>query len=215
MAKKVVEEVNVRIPEPKFGVASFKIIGTSPYVQNKFSAKAQQKMKENQEAGSKSTKGKQRESKNFEKCCKEATYQAKQGWYGIPAHTFRNAIISVCRIVGFKMTLAKLSVFVEADGFDAECKTPLVKITKGKPSMDISPARNSNGSCDLRARPMWEAGWEAIVRIRFDADQFTVEDLTNLLMRVGLQNGIGEGRAFSKNSTGCGWGEFAIEQMRK
>ena len=208
MAKK---QAHVSVLAPNFQRATFHIVGTSPLVQNKFSAKAQRMIQERQEAGSKGNKGKARISKDFEQCFKQACYKAKQGWYGIPAPTFSNAIISVCRVVGFAMTLAKLSVFTEADGFDAETNTPLVKITKGKPTMDISPVRLASGVCDLRARPMWAAGWEAIVRIRFDADQFTLQDVTNLMVRVGLQNGIGEGRSFSKQSTGCGWGEFTIK----
>ena len=33
---------------------------------------------------------------------------------------FVSALISACRLVGFKMTLAKLSVFVEEDGRDKD-----------------------------------------------------------------------------------------------
>jgi hypothetical protein len=209
MAKAKVE--SVAVAPPNFQRATFQIIGVSPLVQNKFSAKAEQTMRDRQEAGSTGNKGKAKEAKDFEACFKGATYKSTQGWYGIPACTFRNAIISVCRVVGFKMTLAKLSVFVEADGFDETSQTPLVKITKGVPKMDVSPVRLPNGSCDLRARPMWAPGWEATLRVRFDADQFKLADITHLLMRVGLQNGIGEGRAFSKMSTGCGWGEFEIK----
>jgi len=35
--------------------------------------------------------------------------------------------------------------------------------------------------------------------------------VTNLLSRVGMQVGIGEGRPFSKNSAGMGWGTFELE----
>ena len=209
MAKKKTE--TVAVAAPNFQRATFQIVGVSPLVQNKFSAKAEQMMRDRQEAGSTGNKGKARESKDFKACCDGATYKTRQGWYGIPASAFRNAIISVCRVVGFKMTLAKLSVFIEADGFDETSQTPLVKITKGKPTMDVSPVRLPNGVIDLRARPMWAPGWEATLRVRYDADQFKLEDITNLLVRVGLQNGIGEGRAFSKMSTGCGWGEFQIK----
>lgn len=209
MAKKKTE--TVAVAAPNFQRATFQIVGVSPLVQNKFSAKAEEIMRGRQEAGSTGNKGKAKEGKDFAECCDGATYKSQQGWNGIPAAAFRNAIISVCRVVGFKMTLAKLSVFVEADGFDATSQTPLVKITKGKPAMDVSPVRLPNGSCDLRARPMWAPGWEATLRVRYDADQFTLQDVTHLLVRVGLQNGIGEGRAFSKMSTGCGWGEFEVK----
>jgi hypothetical protein len=41
-------------------------------------------------------------------------------------------------------------------------------------------------------------------------DQFTPEDVANLMARVGMQVGIGEGRPDSKNSAGMGWGLFKI-----
>jgi ribosomal protein S17 len=53
--------------------------------------------------------------------------------------------------------------------------------------------------------------WSAKVKIRWDADQFTVEDVSNLLARVGQQVGIGEGRPDSKNSAGMGWGTFDVK----
>jgi hypothetical protein len=34
--------------------------------------------------------------------------------------------------------------------------------------------------------------------------------VTNLMQRVGLQVGIGEGRPDSRESAGLGWGTFAI-----
>ncbi len=108
------------------------------------------------------------------------------------------------------MTLAKLSIFIEADGFDKADATPLVKITKGEPEYFESLVRVANGAPDIRPRGMWQPGWEANLRIRFDADQFTIEDVSNLLMRVGLQVGIGEGRPDSKMSTGMGWGMFEV-----
>jgi hypothetical protein len=50
--------------------------------------------------------------------------------------------------------------------------------------------------------------WQAKVRVRFDADLFTPADVANLMLRAGLQVGIGEGRADSPNSCGMGWGHF-------
>ena len=50
-----------------------------------------------------------------------------------------------------------------------------------------------------------------MVRIRYDADMFAQEDIYNLMMRVGQQVGIGEGRPDSKNSAGMGWGLFDLD----
>jgi len=53
--------------------------------------------------------------------------------------------------------------------------------------------------------------WSAKVKIRWDADQFTNDDIFNLLYRVGMQVGVGEGRPDSKKSTGMGWGLFEVK----
>lgn len=117
-------------------------------------------------------------------------------------------MISACRTVGYKMTHAKLAAFVLADGFEEDDGTPLIRIY-GVPKRHTTYARNDNGSVDIRVRPMWET-WHAIVRVRFDADMFSPTDVVNLMMRVGMQVGIGEGRPDSKNSGGMGWGLFSI-----
>ena len=69
--------------------------------------------------------------------------------------------------------------------------------------------RNDNGVIDIRVRPMWRTWW-ADVTIEFDGDMISPESVVNLLDRAGRQVGIGEGRPFSKNSSGMGWGRFAV-----
>lgn len=209
VSKKSTSE-SISIKPPNFQTAIFRIIGTAPYVQNKFSEKAREQMRATQEAGSTGRSKRAKEAKDFYGAYEAATHRTADGWAGIPAPAFRNAMISACRTVGFKMTLAKLSVFVEADGFDKDDGTPLVKITKGEPHYHEGLVRLQTGVADIRARPMWDPGWESEIRITFDADQFTLSDVTNLLMRVGLQVGVGEGRPDSKNSAGMGWGTFIL-----
>lgn len=200
----------ITISPPNFRVHEFLIRGTAPLVMNAFSAKAREEMKQKQLQGSTAAKGKKREPKDFEALYEAAKHVSQDGWYGFPAPAIRNAMISACRVVGFAMTRAKLSVFVRADGYDVNDGTPLVKITKGEPHYHEAMVRLETGVADIRARPMWDAGWEAIVRVIYDADQFTLKDVANLMMRCGLQVGIGEGRPDSKKSTGMGWGTFEI-----
>lgn len=202
----------VVIEAPKFHTIKVKVIGTAPLVGNKFTARARAEMRAAQEAGSTAKKGKKREAKNFDKDYEQAIHKAVEGWEGIPAPAFRNAMISACKMCGFAMTRAKMSVFVEADGVDSDDGTPLVKITKGKAHKVEHFVRNKTGVCDLRPRPMWDIGWEAIVRIRFDGDQFTQGDVLNLLARAGLQVGICAGRPDSKDSNGMGWGTFGVSE---
>ena len=213
--------VRLTIKAPNFQTIRVGIIGTAPYVQNRFSMKARETIRGTQVAGSRAKKGKAREPKDFDALYEGAQYHglplyAKKSddpWHGIPAAAFRNAMISACRMVGYKMTMAKLSVFIIADGFDTEDGTALVRITKGEPHYHEGYVRNATGVVDLRARPMWDGGWEASVTIKFDGDQFAREDVANLLMRAGL-GGVGEGRPDSKSSAGLGWGTFDIREVK-
>ena len=112
------------------------------------------------------------------------------------------------------MTIAKLSVFVEADGWDAkEPQVPLIRII-GKATKQEDMARVGTGQPYVCVRAAYH-DWSADVRIRWDADQFTVDDVSNILARAGMQVGIGEGRPDSKKSTGMGWGLFSIEESKK
>lgn len=202
----------VEISAPKFEIVELPIRGTAPLVMNKFSNKAIQQIIATQEGGSQSLGKKKREPKDFEAAYRGAMHISREGWHGIPAGAFRNAAISACRTVGYKMTHAKLAFFVLADGYEADDGTPLVRIV-GEPKKHVGPARNDNGSIDIRARPMWDE-WTAVVRIRFDADMFSATDVANLIMRIGMQVGLCEGRPDSKNSGGVGWGTFELVQEK-
>ena len=199
----------VQIKPANIQQAVFKIKGTAPYVQARFSAKAMQAMKEKMLAGSTAKGKKVREARNFDEDFEQAKHVSEQGWVGIPASSFRQAIISACRLVGFRMTLAKLSVFVAADGFDRVDGIPLIKLQAPEPERTEMAVRNATGVADIRVRPMWRE-WAADVKVSYDADQFTLQDVTNLMQRVGMQVGIGEGRPDSRDSAGLGWGTFTL-----
>lgn len=204
----------VSISPPNFQTAQFNLNGQDVLVIHRFSAKTKEQMKQKMETGKAASSKKNREAKNTDDIFNEARYISKQGWDGFHAGALRNALISACRLVGFKMTLAKLSVFVEADGYDAtEPQIPLIRIV-GAATKQEDMARVETGQPYVAVRAAYH-GWKSRVRIRFDADQFTIEDVTNLLMRVGMQVGLGEGRPDSKNSAGMGWGLFTIEQEKK
>ncbi len=203
----------VVISPPKLPVAEFALMGTAPLMVCRFSAKALTSIREKQEMGSTSRKGAQRAAKNFDADFNGARHVAREGgWDGVHAAAFRAAMISACRLVGYKMTLAKMSLFVEPDGFDVVDGVPLVRIiSPAPPEMSVMHTRNATGVMDLRARPLWPA-WGMRLRVKFDADQFTVDDVTNLLTRVGVQVGIGEGRPDSRASAGMGFGTFRLAE---
>ena len=200
---------SVSIPPPKFGRAEFELIGTEVLVVHRFSKKIMNQMADKMATGKAASSKKNREAKNSDDTYNEARYISKEGWDGFHAASIRNAMISACRLVNFKMTLAKLSIFVEADGYDKEePQIPLIRIL-GKPTKQADMGRVETGQPYVIYRPAYH-DWRAKVRIRWDQDQFTLEDITNLLMRVGMQVGLCEGRPDSKNSPGMGWGLFQL-----
>lgn len=200
----------VLIPPPDLQTVAFALTGTAPYVQLRFSQKLIDGFKAKFEEEAPSSKKKVRTKRDYQADFLGAQHVSDEGWVGVPAGAFRAAMISACRLVDFKMTLAKLSVFVHADGFDKVDGTPLVKI-EGKPELLNMIVRNANGQPDLRTRAMWKK-WTITLRVQFDRKQFSGNDIANLVMRVGAQVGIGEGRPDSKSSAGMGWGTFRIGQ---
>lgn len=205
------KETVATIKAPRMDRAKFTVVGTAPLMVARFSKKAEI-MAKHQEGGAAKNK-RNRSARDFDKEAEEAAYRSgPKGWYGVNASGFRNAMISACRLVGFKMTLAKLSVFVEADGFDYRDHTPLLQVD-GKWEVSTMHTRNATGVVDIRSRPLWAPGWKISPTLRWDADQFTASDVANLLMRVGMQVGIGEGRPDSKSSAGLGYGLFEIQSQ--
>ena len=194
------------ISAPKFGTVTFLIEGSAPLVVERFSKKAElmAKMAE----GSSAKNKKERNARDYDKEAEEARYRASEGWEGMNAAAFRAAMISACRLVGFKMTLAKLSTFIEADGFDEKDGVPLVRVF-GDSHTYTAHTRNATGVVDVRSRPMYR-NWSAKLRVRYDMDQFKMVDVLNLVSRVGMQVGIGAGRPDSKASAGCGFGLFRV-----
>jgi len=194
------------ISAPNFQIAEFEIRGNSPLVVHRFNIK-ELPHPDQQEPNPRGKKGKIHPT--TDERFNRARYIAKDGWDGFHAGAIRAAMISACRVANFKMTLAKLSVFVLQDGWDAtEPQIPLVRIY-GEPIKQVDICRVETGQPYINARPAYH-NWSSKVKIRFDGDQFTVTDIYNLLSRVGLQVGLCEGRPDSKKSAGMGWGLFDI-----
>ena len=120
-----------------------------------------------------------------------------------------DVMVDACRMVGIHMTNMKMSVFVQADGVDAADGQPLVRIRTGKPRYFERIGQNANGSPDIRVGPIFDE-WSVHLRLKWDLDQFSKTDISNLLMRAGIQVGIGSGRPFSVKGAGCGWGTFEL-----
>ncbi len=201
----------VTIKAPDFQIAEFEIKGIVPLVIHRFSEKTKNEMKLKMETGKAASSRRNREPKSTDVTFMESRYISKNGWDGFHAGAIRSAMISACRLVGFKMTLAKLSIFIIQDGWDAKSpQIPIVRIY-GKAIKQEDIARVETGQPYVTVRAAFH-DWKAKIKIRWDADQFTIDDVFNLLTRVGMQVGICEGRPDSKKSCGMGWGLFDVSK---
>lgn len=215
MAKRTTKTVEkeessvLNISPPNMREFAITIIGMAPLMICRFSQKAMEAMMAKHKAGSTGKKGRVKEARDFEADFNGARHLSTDGWDGIHAAAFRNGMISACRLVGFKMTIAKMAVFITPDGFDVVDGVPLVRIIGETPKMSVMHTRNQTGVIDLRSRPRWDK-WRCNLRVSYDADQFTATDVVNLLSRVGAQVGVGEGRPDSKSSAGMGFGTFRL-----
>lgn len=202
---------DVVIKRPTFRHGIWRIAGDgAPLVIRRFSTKGKEGLLATMMAGTQSKSKVKREKFDPQQTFEDARYRFKDGGDGFNASALRKALIEACRLVGFKMTLAKLSIFIEADGWDVkEPQIPLVRI-HGAPVMQQDVARVDNGNPYITVRPAYH-DWHADVKIRWDEDQFSAQDISNLLERVGQQVGLCEGRPNSKNGCGMGWGTFHVQ----
>ena len=208
--KKPIGETKVTITPPRMATATVKIVGTAPYLQNKFSSENRDKMLETQKAGSAAKRTRKAKApKDFEKVYRGSMHIAQDGWHGIPCTALRNAMIDACRLTEMDMVRAKMCIFIIAQGLDVENLEPLIKID-GKPRMLIDRVKIGIASTDLAARAVFEK-WSSTFEIQWDDDVFKAQDVVNLLARAGWQVGIGAGRPLSKTSGGTGKGTFKVD----
>lgn len=210
---KAKEKVKIEITPPKFQILAIRVEGSAPLMLHKFSEKMRKQIEAKQTATD-VTKQK-RAPKDYVAEFNAARYRARSGkWDGIPAGAFRAAMIAACRTLdGLPMTRAKGAFFLIADGHDETDGTPLIKI-EGKCAHDTRPVRLESGVADLRNRPRYD-DWACNLRIQFDADLLSANDVANLLARAGAMVGVGELRPQGPNSYGGDFGTWTVHTSKK
>ena len=169
--------VHLVVRPADYRIASFDIAGEEdvPLVIHRFSSKLKQQMRDKMVTGKAAGNRKNREPKDMDQVYEEARYRGREGWDGFHAAALRNAMISACRLVGFKMTIAKMSVFVLKDGVDMdEPRIPMIRII-GDPVKQEDMARVETGQPYVTVRAAYH-NWRARVRIRWT--------LTNLPLTI-------------------------------
>jgi len=207
-------KTRIEITPPDFKILPVRVEGTAPLMLHKFSEKMRKQIEEKQTA--KNAIGAKRAPKDYAAEFNAARYRFRNGAThdGIPAGAFRAAMIAACRRVdGLPMTQAKGAFFIIADGRDETDGTPLVKID-GRPQHDTRPVRLESGVADLRNRPRYDT-WACNLKIQFDADMLSAQDVANLLSRAGATIGVGELRPQGPNSYGGDFGTWRVMSQKK
>lgn len=206
------KQISITITPPNFKLLAVRVEGISPLMMHKFSEKMRKQIQEKQT--SQDATRKKREPKDYTAEFNAARYRAMKGkWDGIPAGSFRAAMISACRGVdGLPMTRAKSAFFILADGQDETDGTPLVRI-HGEAQHDTRPVRLESGVADLRNRPRYD-DWACELKINYDADLLSPNDVANLLSRAGTTVGVGEMRPQAPNSCGSDFGMWRVVESK-
>lgn len=191
-AKKKADEP-ILIKPLNFQTISVPIVGTSPLLMHKFSDAAKEEV-------DKKRRGENTGKKNFIKVDEEiagAIYYTSNGKFGFPAAAFKNAMIRGGSMAGFVMT--KLNLSFRILGEDAD----MVELKTNVPRKHTAIGRNPNsGGAVVIHRPEFEQ-WEATLKIRFDADVITQDQIVNLLNRAGETVGVGDWRLEKKGNFGA------------
>lgn len=218
---------HVHIEPLNVGVLSFHLVGTSPLVTHNFDDKSRKEMLEGQTKKGKKTQRKPRspvdeylqayywvgksappaptEVNDGVPSYSEAMVKAhlKKSTFGIPITAFKNAMISACRNTELVMTHLKQQIFVVGT------VDPEWAIIKGVSHMDnrICRLKDSNKTPIERFRPMW-INWETDIKIEWDKNKLSADQLATLLSIAGYYVGVCEGRP---ERSALGWGRWAIE----
>jgi len=194
----------IDIPKPDIQTINLVLVSDSRLVSHRWSEKARQQMMDKQTGKA----VKKKEPKNPEEDYKATLYQHKDGWYGMPATAFKGAAVNACRYTeGITMVMARGVIFVESDGSDKD-GIELVKVEGDGPHMREDMVRIGMLQSDIRHRGEWRE-WKTNVRVRYNANIITAEQIMNLFSLAGLHVGIGEGRPGAPKKS-MDWGMFHV-----
>lgn len=175
------------LPPIKIETAAFILIGDSPLIVHAWSEKAKRQMLDKQMK--KATKA--REAKDPEADYEACFYRTPTGAYGFPAIGLKSAMVSACRFVDAKMTVARGAFHIDAEMMEVI----------GDPQMREDMVRVGMGTADIRYRPEFQQ-WRIPVTIKFNSAAMSVEQIANLINTAGFGVGIGEWRPEKNGSYG-------------
>jgi len=187
-------------------LATIAIRGETPLIVHQWAEKAKQEMRDKH--GKKPKRA--REMRDPVAEYEAATYYISRSpdRYGFPALGFKMAMVDAAVSKNVKMTQVKRAFHVIPDARLVDGK-PLVEIlTDEPPFMREDPVRVGLGSADLRYRPQFNH-WRAHIKLHYDAGQFSIDQLVNIVNQAGFSTGIGDWRTQKNGESG----QFVVEKV--
>lgn len=178
----------IEIPRIDVREMEITLIGDSPLISHKWSEKAKKMMLDKQMKKAASAK----DAKDPEQDYKDSLYEVPGGGYGFPSVAFKAAAVSACRFSdNIKMTEARGAFHVLGE---------LVAV-EGTPQMREDMVRVGMGTADLRYRGEFPE-WRCVLRVRYNSNALSPEQIINLFNLAGFGVGVGEWRPEANGSYG-------------
>ena len=186
----------IEIKPPNLQILELELFGTSPLICHAWSEKAKKQMLDKQMK--KAVVGK--EAKNPEQDFKDSLYPLPKpngngSEYGFPAVAFKAAAVRAASNLDITMVQARQMFHVLPDQGD------LVEID-GSPTMREDMVRLNGKTADIRYRGEFKT-WKTTLKIRYNADVISDEQVVNLFNLAGFSVGVGEWRPERNGSFGC------------
>lgn len=166
---------------------ALKLVGTSPLIMHKWSDKAKREMLDKQMKKAKVAKSAKDPQADFE----ASMYRDSEGNPCFPSVAFKAAAVDAAVAMDMKKTNLRQSFHVEGEMVTIE----------GEPSLREDMVRVGMGTADIRHRAEFKQ-WSCTLRIAFNANLISAEQLINLFENAGFGIGIGEWRPQRDGSFG-------------
>ena len=180
--------VPVVLPKLNLQYMEITLVGDSALICHNWSKKAKQQMRDKQMKRAKQAK----EAKDPQQDYLESLYPDSDGGYGFPSVAFKNAAVDACSHVDGVTKVQARGAF--------HVMNELVKLT-GAPSMREDMVRIAMQNADIRYRGQFKK-WSATLRIRFNANVLSAEQIVNLFDTAGFSIGVGDWRPQKNGSFG-------------
>jgi hypothetical protein len=189
---KAIRQTEITIPPMNIQSLEVVLIGDSPLVVHAWSDKAKKMMLDKQMKKAMPKKEAKSPEQDFidslywcsPKPASPALEDVQKGQFGFPAIAFKAAAVDACSHVdGMTKVAARGAFHIDGD---------LVRV-EGAPTPREDMVRLAMGIADIRYRAEFRA-WRVRLRIRYNANVISAEQIVNLFETAGFAIGVGEHR---------------------